>query len=421
MKSSFFSIMLFLLLVVAGCGKKSPRAVVVWKSIEKELQTKLIMAEDGDVIEIPEGFYLFTKTLSMDGKKNITIKGKGMDKTVLSWKNQPEGAEGLHISNGKNIVLEDFTAEDAKGDNIKVNDTDGITFRRIRAQWADGPHTKNGAYALYPVVCTNVLIEECIVMGSSDAGIYVGQSDTVIIRNNKVYWNVAGIESENSKRVEIYGNEAYENTGGILVFDLPGLTNYGHTTKVYKNIIRNNNYENFAQKGNIVASIPPGSGMMILATHDIEIFDNDFIDNRSVGLSINSYDLVVMLNEGEQEQANAIGGVQTVNNRFKEDEKYGSFPYNVYVHSNRFNNSHWFPTLKSDIGKLILTKAFLNTPDIIFDGMEDPKRPMSERNICIGDNGKFTFMNIDAGNNFKNLSKDVSVFNCGNKKLSLAK
>lgn len=389
---------------------KTKNEPIVWKSIEKDLQTRLIMAQDGDVIELPEGHFMFTRTLTMDGKSNITIRGRGMDKTIFSWKNQAEGAQGIQISNGKNIVLEDFSVEDAKGDNLKVNDTNGVVLRRIRSVWADGPKTENGAYALYPVLCKNVLMEECIAMGSSDAGIYVGQSDSVIIRNNKAYWNVAGIESENSKWVEIYGNEAYENTGGILVFDLPGLTTYGHSTKVYRNTIRSNNHDNFALKGNIVASIPPGSGMMILATHDIEIYDNYFQDNRSAGLSVVSYELVAAMNEGEQEQANAIGGVQTIDNRYKDDPLYNPFPYNVSIHSNRFSNKHWFPTMQSDIGKLLIMKSMFNPPDILFDGIADPNR--AERGICIGDNGKITFINLDAANDFEELSKDVTPFNC---------
>jgi parallel beta-helix repeat protein len=171
-------------LVCMQCANNS-QPPIIWQTIEKSLQTQLITAADGDTIHLPEGHFMFTKSITLDGKKNILVKGKGLDKTILSWKNQTEGAEGLHISNGKNIVLEDFSIEDAKGDNLKVNDTQGITFRRIRSAWADGPKTENGAYALYPVLCTHVLIEECIAMGSSDAGIYVGQSDSVIIRNNK--------------------------------------------------------------------------------------------------------------------------------------------------------------------------------------------------------------------------------------------
>lgn len=383
---------------------------MIWKSIERSLQTQLITTADHQTIDLPEGHFMFTRSLTMDGKKNIVVRGKGMDKTILSWKNQAEGAEGLYIRNGVNITLEDFSVEDAKGDNLKVSDTRGITLRRIRSAWTAGPKTENGAYALYPVLCKNVLIEACIATGSSDAGIYVGQSDSVTIRNNKAYHNVAGIEAENSRYVEIYGNEAWENTGGLLVFDLPGLTQYGHTTKVYDNHLHSNNHQNFAQKGNIVASIPPGVGMMILATHDIDIYDNKLEDNRSVGLAIVSYELVAAMNEGVQEQANAIGGVQTVNNRFREDTLYNAYPYQVRVQGNRFENSHWFPTLQHDIGKLLLLKSFLRPPDIVFDGIKSPKLP--HRDICLQGNGKITFIDLDAANNFKNLSKDIGPFVC---------
>jgi parallel beta-helix repeat protein len=402
--------LVWIILLFWSCRPAAEQAEVTWKSIEKSLQTQFITVQDGDTIHLPEGNFMFTKTLVMDGKKNVVIRGKGMDKTVLSWQNQTEGAQGFQVSNSENIVLEDFAVEDAKGDNLKVSDTRGITLRRIRSEWTSGPRTENGAYALYPVLCKNVMLEECIAIGSSDAGIYVGQSDSVVIRNNKAYWNVAGIEAENSKYVEIYGNEAFENTGGLLVFDLPGLTTYGHTTRVYNNYLHDNNHENFAQKGNVVASIPPGSGMMILATHNIEVHDNRMEDNRSVGIAVVSYELVAALNEGEQEQANAIGGVQTVNNRYREDSLYNAYPYDVSIYKNTFKNDHWFPTLQSDIGKLLITKSFMSPPDVLYDGIETPDIP--QRGICIQNNGSIVFINLDAANDFKNLSKELTPFEC---------
>jgi hypothetical protein len=123
-----------------------------------------------------------------------------------------------------------------------------------------------------------------------------------------------------------------------------------------------------------------------------------------------SYELVAAMNEGEQEQANSIGGVQTIDNRYKDDPLYNPFPYNVSIHSNRFLNKHWFPTMQSDIGKLLIMKSMFNPPDILFDGIADPNR--AERKICIGDNGEITFINLDAANDFKELSKDVTLFNC---------
>lgn len=399
---------LIILFIIEGCKQKTEP--LVWKSIEQSLQTQLITIHDGDTVDLPEGNFMFTKSLAMDGKSNILIRGKGMDKTILSFKNQTEGAQGLLISNGKNILLQDFSIEDAKGDNLKVSEVRGITFKRIRSVWAEGAKTENGAYALYPVLCKQVLIDECIAMGSSDAGIYVGQSDSVIIRNSKAYWNVAGIESENSRWVEIYGNEAYENTGGILIFDLPGLTQYGHTTKVYDNYVHDNNHENFAAKGNIVASIPPGTGLMVLATNTLELTRNKIIDNKTIGIGIISYDLVAALNEGEVEQEESIGGVQTVNNNYKVDSLYNPYPFNIFIHDNEYENSHWFPSTNNDIGKLFLTKSFMSPPDIAYDGIVNPDRP--DAKLCIQEKEGIVFLDLDAAHDFKALSKEVSRYRC---------
>ena len=83
----------------------------------------------------------------MEGKKNIVIRGKGIDKTILSFKNQTSGAEGIRVSECENITIEDMTVQDSKGDLIKTMHVKGITFRNIKAEWTGKPNEKNGAYA----------------------------------------------------------------------------------------------------------------------------------------------------------------------------------------------------------------------------------------------------------------------------------
>ena len=106
----------------------------------------------------------------------------GMEKTILSFKGQTEGAEGLKITNGENITLEGFTVVDTKGDAIKVQSVDKLTFRNVKTDWSGRPKKSNGSYGFYPVQCKNVLLEDCIARGASDAGIYVGQSREVTVR-----------------------------------------------------------------------------------------------------------------------------------------------------------------------------------------------------------------------------------------------
>ncbi|MEM9635900.1 MAG: parallel beta-helix domain-containing protein, partial [Pseudomonadota bacterium] len=166
---------------------------------------------------------------------------------------------------------------------------------RVKTEWTGKPKKTNGAYGLYPVMCQNVLIDSCVSVGASDAGIYVGQSEQIIVRNSLAHHNVTGIEIENSRMADVYDNATHNNTGGILVFDLPNLVkkNGGHV-RVFNNEVRENNLKNFAPKGNIVAGVPPGTGILILATSDVEVFNNQIINNRTASTSIISYYMTVI-------------------------------------------------------------------------------------------------------------------------------
>ena len=389
-----------------------------FKDINQKLLSEFIMAEDSSVIDLPEGEFLFSGSLILEGKKHVTIRGKGIDKTILSFKGQKDGAEGIRVANCNQITLEDFSIEDAAGDNIKVTDTDGITFRRIKSAWTGEVSEKNGAYGLYPVICKNVLIEECVVLGASDAGVYVGQSENVIIRNNEVYWNVAGIESENSSNVEIYDNEAYHNTGGILVFDLPGLTRYGSGIKVYNNKVYENNLANFAPAGNIVGVVPKGTGMIILATEDVEIYKNEITDNKTIGIAIISYELVAAISSEETSETESEGTAQTVNNNYKEDKNYNPYPRKIYTHDNKIESSYWLPALDNDFGKLFVFNFGFSLPDIAWDGIrsqaftnEDGTYNESYR-ICIDEGDDIKTTDLDAANDFDDLKTNPEIFNC---------
>jgi len=323
-----------------------------------------------------------------------------MDKTILSFKKQATGAEGIRVSNCTNVILEDLTVQDAKGDDIKTMNVIGITFRRVKAEWTGKLSSKNGSYAIYPVSCENVLIENCIARGASDAGIYVGQSRTIIVRNNQAYENVAGIEIENSLYADVYNNEAYNNTGGILVFDLPDLQlKKGGYCRVFHNRIRENNTKNFAPKGNIVAKVPLGTGILLLAANNVEIFNNEIINNRTSGTSIVSYYIT----------ENPI-----------KDSSYYPYPVAVNIHDNNYSRKRQKATMHGRIGKLYRFKLKFgkDVPDIVYDGIMDGKLatengqyPASNR-ICVRNNKGATYANIDAANNFKNISRDISQVDC---------
>ena len=99
------------------------------------------------------------------------------------------------------------------------------------------------------------------------------------MRRCRAEQNVAGIEIENTIDADVYDNVATGNTGGILVFNMPNLSQPGHSTRVFKNKVFENNLGNFAAKGAAVASVPAGSGVVVNSNDKVEIFDNDIADN----------------------------------------------------------------------------------------------------------------------------------------------
>ncbi len=260
-------------------------------NLETRTQEALINAKPKTIIELPAGTYDFAGELSVS-VDNIVLRGQGMDAeagTVLRFGNQTTGSQSI-LATGNNFVVEDLAVENSPGDAIKIKDSNGVTIRRVRVEWTNGPDENNGSYGLYPVGTRNVLIEDSEVRGASDAGVYVGQSQNIIVRRNYVHENVAGIEIENSKFADVYENNTTGNTGGILVFDLPGPpVQGGEATRVFNNMIVENNEPNFAPKGNIVGQVPTGTGLMIMANDDIEAFGNNIKGNISLGVLIVAY------------------------------------------------------------------------------------------------------------------------------------
>lgn len=413
----FFQLVIFSFFL-ASCGKSTTSTIPFeeadYQDIAQDLQTRLIMAEPGDTIVIPQGHYVFKRSLTLEGKDSITIMGAGMDKTILSFHMQTEGAEGLRIQNGNQIVLKGLTIRDAVGDNIKIQDINGLSLINVKSEWTGEPEATNGAYAIYPVMCRNVLIEGCVAIGASDAGIYVGQSDNVIVRNSKAFNNVAGIEIENTTRADVYNNEAFDNTGGILVFDLPGLSQLGGNVRVFDNQVSSNNFRNFAPKGNIVASVPPGTGVMVLATQSVEIFNNKVTDNRTAGVSVISYEFVMAA--AAMDDSNS-GEAQMSQNEaaYKADQAYNPIPSAIFIHDNAISNSFTLPSLESDIGYLLMWQFGLSIPDILWDGVagEQPG-PI----LCLEANGEASFANLDAANDFANSNRDIAGFSCSGKAIA---
>ena len=275
-------------LTISATAQARTIEVAAGAEAQTRLQEALITAEPGDVVQLGAGQFDLTDGLSLD-VDGVTVRGAGMNLTVLDFTGQLGAGEGLLVS-GDDVVLRDFAVMNTRGDGIKSHEAHRIVYHGIRVEWGAGPQTTNGAYGIYPVESENVLIDGVLVRGASDAGIYVGQSRNVVVRDSIAIENVAGIEIENCYDADVHDNLATRNTGGILVFDLPGLPQQGgHNIRVFDNIVLDNMTANFAPAGNIVASVPTGTGVLIMANRDVEIYDNILEGNGTANIMVVGY------------------------------------------------------------------------------------------------------------------------------------
>ncbi|WP_338445302.1 parallel beta-helix domain-containing protein [Pelagerythrobacter marensis] len=337
------SIAAFALATVAAPALAETVTIAPGEGAQERLQEALILARPGDEIVLAAGRFAMTDGLSLD-VDNVTLRGAGMEASVLDFTGQQGSGEGLLVTSD-GVTLRDFAIENPKGDGIKSKGADDIVYHAIRVTWTGGPKASNGAYGIYPVESTNILVDGSEVSGASDAGIYVGQSRKITVRNSVATDNVAGIEIENSRDAIVERNFVSRNTGGILVFDLPDLPVMGGgNVLVRNNLVASNTTANFAPEGNIVASVPRGTGIMVMANENVWVGQNLLYDNPTAPVMVIAYPMPF------------------------EDPDYNPYPREVTIDWNMVDEGGTDPQLE---GAAQLVAAFGGTlPPVMWDGLE---------------------------------------------------
>ena len=356
-------------------------------------------------IILGEGIYVLDNQVTIRGATKTRLIGQGMDLTQLAFTGVTTQINGVDVV-GDDFRIQDLEVLDAPKDGIRVENSDGVVFRRIRATWTNELDMGNGAYGIYPVKSRNVLVEDSEAFNASDAGLYVGQCENAVIRRNTVRGNVAGLEIENTQYADVYENLAEGNTGGLVVFDLPGNPIVGRDVRIRDNTIRANNAPNFAP-GGIVASIPVGLGTFVMASRRVIIEDNVYEDNQAVDIAIVSglivegdetqWELETSMLVGDWDDLGLDAGATagTITNYRSED---------IVVRNNSHSRSNVrYGVLDGLFGALLGAIYGTESSDsVVYDGIgesmfnaTDATMTSNDNNICVGENGS-SFANFNA-------------------------
>ena len=393
MRSLTVAFLCVLCVLPAACGRRggAPGAPGggAQAAFQKQLAEQLLNARSGAVIEIPAGTYALDRTLTVQ-TGGLTVRGAGIDRTVLSFKHAASDAGGILVG-ADGFTIESLAIEDSKGDGLAVRDADHLTVRAVRAAWTGGPQPGNGAAGIHVQGAHHVLIEDCAAYSASTAGIYVERSRNVIIRHCQVEQNVVGIAIVNSVGADADGNTATGNSGGIVVLNTPEATQPGDAVRVFGNQVFKNNLGNFAPKGTTLAVVPAGCGVLVNAASQVEIFDNDLANNQTANVMIATD--FFRPDPGRPAGAAARRAV----------------PAAIYVYGNRFAGGGNAPdgAALQAVRKAKFGGPGGRLPDILWDGYRDEQLGR----ICIRNNGA-TVLDGDGPHGFSAPSTDLAPFQC---------
>lgn len=405
-------------------GTETTEGPVTCKSVERTncveiaagdsaaLQDAVNSLEDDTAIVLAEGTYLLDNQVTVRGATGVTLIGQGIDETILDFSPQKTQANGVDML-GNDMHIEGLTINESRKDGLRIEESDGVVIRAVKVTWENEDDTENGAYGIYPVRVSHVLMEDSEAYNASDAGIYVGQCQHAVVRNNTAKQNVAGIEIENTQFAEVYGNLAEDNTGGLVVFDLPGNPVIGRDVRIFDNQIINNNRGNFAAPGTTVSLIPPGTGTFAMASRRVEITGNTYRNNNTTDVALVS-GYIVEGNDARWYIANKdiVGDITGLEKDLYADKGgiHGYRTFDIHVHGNTHSGSGDDPTLNTDnLGSTVNIFWALHTglggddlATVLYDSISESAfhptvagKNSNDNRICVGKGQGSTMMTLD--------------------------
>jgi parallel beta-helix repeat protein len=188
--------------------------------------------------------------------------------------------DGIKVTDeGDGFILKNVTVQNFKYSGVFLIRVDKFVLDHVLS-------INNNEFGLFPVLCNDGVIKFCTATGSSDTGIYIGQSTNITVEFNLAFANVSGFEIENCTNVTATCNESYDNAAGFAVILLPQLTvKTASNILITHNNIHNNNRGNIPSGGGLEDFIPSGSGILLVGADNVTIQKNVVRNNNFVGIA----------------------------------------------------------------------------------------------------------------------------------------
>ncbi|HET7064855.1 MAG TPA: NosD domain-containing protein [Rudaea sp.] len=180
----------------------------------------------------------------------------------------------------RHFALTGFTVRGFDEHGVHLACVDGFAL-------ADNISDGNLVYGLFPILSKHgLLARNEVVNTTTDAAVYVGQSDDVLVTRNRVHDSLLGIEVQNSRHCAVTANDVFGNTLGILLdVGVDKVIKTQETTFVGFNHVHDNNRANSASPDDFIAVLPPGIGVLLVGADTSVVSRNNVSANGFAGIA----------------------------------------------------------------------------------------------------------------------------------------
>lgn len=359
------------------------RSEATSETLQARLERQLAAAEAGALIELPAGRFEIDRELSL-AVEGLSLVGAGRDRTILSFGQQSEGEAGVKLM-AASVRLADLGIENPPVRGVLVDGQTQAVIHNVGVRWTDA--AADQSFGIEARGAHRLLIENTQVEGAGRAGIRIGQSREVVVRNSRSHDSLVGIEIENSQRTDVYGSVASGNTTGILVVNSPTLAMSGYATRLFENEVVANNRSNTAAENSPLASLWRGTGIQIEGSDAAEIFNNRLVDNDTADLLVRA---------------------SSMPPHTSDSRALDPYPESIFIHGNLYRGGGTRPEgLKLKWLRWRHVGLGERLPAILWDGRQDSAKQVNGQTprhlrLCIAE-GEARVMNLDLANDFANV------------------
>ncbi len=148
--------------------------------------------------------------------------------------------------------------------------------------------TNNGEYAIFPVASRHGRLSHDVGASTrSDACLYVGEDDSVVVDHSMATDCQIGFEIENSRHVAMRQNVSRANTAGIIIDVINDrLTTVCEDNRVERNVFDSNNRPSSALPSDDTSDLQPGIGIIIAGADRTLVAHNTIRGHTLAGLTL---------------------------------------------------------------------------------------------------------------------------------------